>query len=570
MLERFVKSAVESPKFWARRGVFALRSRFYGSRVYGYLLNGRQPPFIAISPEDPRPGSIDIGNELFRGVYRFAGETIHAPNEAPWAVGGGSPDWQREAHGFAWLRHFEACGGDAAGRQVRLYVKDWLTRYDQWHPLAWEPAVIGRRLISWAAASETILAGNDVVFRSLVLNSLARQVRHLGRSVGDASPGPARMTAAIGYAIGTLALTEGDKPLGKALSMVEEEIARQVLVDGGTITRNPSDLVFLLEDFVLLRDTLTRSQSEIPMKLISAIDRIAPMIRFFRHGDGGLALFNGSFEETLEPIAGILARAEAPGKPVNNAVHSGFQRLKAGRALVLMDTGSPKTRYPDSRHHAGLLSFEMSFGKDRLIVNCGASESRAGELFDLARSTAAHSTLTLNNTNAMDLTEHGGLLALPPVVKAERHDEKGNVWIDAHHEGYRAQYGLIHRRRLYLGAGGGDLRGEDILTASGKPPTSPLPFDVRFHLHPDVDVSILGDGQAALLRLSRGAGWTFKVRGGALKLDESLYLGRRGEVRRSEQLVVSGATDGEKVAVNWSFTRVGGPGKASDAPEGEG
>ena len=71
-------------------------------------------------------------------------------------------------------------------------------------------------------------------------------------------------------------------------------------------------------------------------------------------------------------------------------------------------------------------------------------------------------------------------------------------------------------------------------------------------------------------RLSRGAGWTFKVRGGALKLDESLYLGRRGEVRRSEQLVVSGATDGEKVAVNWSFTRVGGPGKASDAPEGEG
>ena len=157
-----------------------------------------------------------------------------------------------------------------------------------------------------------------------------------------------------------------------------------------------------------------------------------------------------------------------------------------------------------------------------------------------------------------------------PVVKAERHDEKGNVWIDAYHEGYRAQYGLIHRRRIYLGSGGGDLRGEDILTASGKPSAAPLPFDVRFHLHPDVDVSILGDGQAALLRLARGAGWTFKVRGGALKLDESLYLGQRGEVRRSEQLVVSGAIDGGQATVNWSFTRVGGPGQASDAPEGEG
>ena len=69
--------------------------------------------------------------------------------------------------------------------------------------------------------------------------------------------------------------TEGDKPLSRALSLVADEISRQVLVDGGTITRNPSDLVFLLEDLVLLRDVLTRSQSEIPMPLISAIDRIA-------------------------------------------------------------------------------------------------------------------------------------------------------------------------------------------------------------------------------------------------------------------------------------------------------
>ncbi len=568
MLERFVKSAMQPPKSWAQRGRTALREKFYATRLYGYLLKGRQPATVAVVPDDPRQGAVDTGNELFRGLYHFAGETINAPNEAPWAVAGGSLDWLREAHGFAWLRHFEACGGDAAARQIRLYVKDWLARFDQWDPLAWEPAVIGRRLISWTIASQTILTGNDLIFRSHVLNSMARQTRHLARSAHEAPAGPPRMTAVIGLAVAVLGLEEGEKSLARALGMVEEEIERQILVDGGTITRNPSDLVLLLEDLVLLRDALKKAKGDVPIPLVTAIDRLAPMIRFFRHGDGKLALFNGSFEETLEPIAGILARAEAPGKPVMNATHSGFQRLKSGRALVIMDSGVIKMRSAARRHHAGLLSFEMSFGKDRLIVNCGAAESRSGQLFDLARSTAAHSTLVVNNTNSLDLD--GLAQSTPPAVKSERHDERGNVWIDASHEGYRAQYGLIHRRRLYLGTGGGDLRGEDILTVAGKPLGAPLPFDVRFHLHPDVDVSILGDGQAALLRLPRGAGWTFKVRGGVLKLDESLYLGQRGEVRRSEQMVVSGAIDDDTATVNWSFSRIGGPGQASDAPEGEG
>ena len=570
MLERFVKLGMEPPKIWAHRGVNALRERFYATGLYDYLLRGRHPVAIAVAPEDLRAGSPDTGNELFRGTYRFAGETISAPNEAPWSVDGGSPDWLREAHGFAWIRHFEACGGEAAGRQVRLYVKDWLTRFDHWHPIAWEPAVTGRRIISWTAASPTILGGGDFVFRSLVLNSLARQARHLSRAASEAPAGPPRMTAAIGLAVAGLSLPDADKQLARGMAMVEDELGREVLVDGGIVTRNPSDLLALLEDLVMLRDALRRAHAETPVSLINAIDRIAPMIRFFRHGDGKLALFNGSFEETLEPIAGILAHAEAPGKPVDNAVHSGFQRLKSGRALVLMDTGAPKTRVAAGTPHAGLLSFEMSFGKDRLIVNCGASESRAGELFDLARSTAAHSTLVVNNTNALDLTAAGLILSAPPQIKADRHEERGHVWVDAWHDGYRAQYGLTHRRRLYLGSGGGDLRGEDILSVTGKPLTAPLPFDVRFHLHPDVDASILGDGQAALLRLPRGAGWTFKVRGGALKLDESLYLGERGQVRRSEQMVVSGAIDGDKATVNWSFTRIGGPGPASDKPEGEG
>ena len=43
------------------------------------------------------------------------------------------------------------------------------------------------------------------------------------------------------------------------------------------------------------------AQRQPPPALTTAIERMAPALRALRHGDGGLALFNGSKEETPRP-----------------------------------------------------------------------------------------------------------------------------------------------------------------------------------------------------------------------------------------------------------------------------
>ena len=113
---------------------------------------------------------------------------------------------------------------------------------------------------------------------------------------------------------------------------------------------------------------------------------------------------------------------------------------------------------------------------------------------------------------------------------------------------------MIHRRRLYLAANGGDLRGEDSLAGAGQ-----RKFAVRFHLHPTVTASLAQDGESVLLRLGDGGGWRFRASGGATGLQESVYLGLEGETRRTNQIVVSGAALNGEALVKWAITQTNNP-----------
>ncbi len=129
--------------------------------------------------------------------------------------------------------------------------------------------------------------------------------------------------------------------LERGLRQLARETDAQLLPDGGHVERSPRAQLGALEALIAARAALVARQAEVPPALQSAIDRAAPMLRFFRHGDGALALFNGADEETAETVERVLAHAEARGRAPHSAPHVGFQRLQAGRSLVIVDTGAP-------------------------------------------------------------------------------------------------------------------------------------------------------------------------------------------------------------------------------------
>ncbi|MGB8274610.1 MAG: heparinase II/III family protein [Alphaproteobacteria bacterium] len=561
------------------RVIANVRDLVFALPVYPYTLMGPTPRGLAVVPPDPWPGVAARGSAILQGEFDFGDERVTG-DAALWESPHGR-HWDEQFHGFGWIADLHMVGNDAARQRARKLVSDWIDHNARWSRTAWRGDVLGRRVVAWLGQYDFFCASGDDSFRARVMASLTGQVRHLSRSLPGDLDGAPLLTATKGLVYAGACLPGRESWLSIALKILDHELPRQIRGDGGHFERSPSAQLSVLRDLVDVRTTLTAARRPVPDALQAAIDRMAPALRFFRHGDGALALFNDSREEEPWLIDTVLTRADARGKPLASMPHIGFQRLQSGRTLVIADTGVPaaisRAFDIEDRAHAGTLSFEMSAGKERMIVNCGAHHGGSLAWRRAQRMTAAHSTLTLADTSSAAFDDEGKLEFGPKTVTCRREEGDGNVLIEASHDGYVPRLGAFHKRRLFLAAGGEDFRGEDSLVpvvhgkivprdrpdgedskTAGREEERGLPFAVRFHLHPAVQASLIQNGAAVLLRLPSGAGWRLRASGARLSLEESVYLGAAGdEMRRSEQIVLSGwAAPGKTARVKWAFTRV--------------
>lgn len=510
------------------------------SPLYRFFLMGRAPQTLRLTPPDPWPGSAEAAVRVMRPDFDFS-------TDADSSARAGN-------HDFAWLRDLQSVGSDAARQRARELVTRWIERFGgRWSELAWQPDTMGERVVNWLSRYEFFAASADDGFRREMLASLTRQIAHLVRCAETGPKDARRLLALKGLVVGCVCLPGQDGRLLKALAGLCRELERQVHPDGGHVERSPSQHLAVLRDLVDIRATLVAGQHEVPGVLQMTIDRMAPALRAVRHGDGGLALFNGSTEEPAWMVDVVLNQADSRGKPPSSAPHSGFQRIAAGRCVVIMDSGAPAPAGFDALSHAGTLAFELSVGRERMIVNCGAwrndgDRASARAWREAGRMTAAHSALVVDDRNSSGLAEGGGLARRPPSVSCYRQEAGGEFLIDASHDGYKASSGLVHRRRLYLTSDGGDLRGEDTLTGKGGER-----FDIRFHLHPAVRVSKVRNKDSAVIRLASGDVWRFHAAGAALAVEDGIYFGAAGAIQETRQIVLSGGLRGDGAQVKWAL-----------------
>ena len=482
---------------------------------------------------------------------------VSAEGDLIWDKQGASREWRDELHAFQWLSDLRTLGGGAARRRARELVAGWCRRNRWWQAGTWDPGVLARRLAAWLGHYEFFGASADDELRARFFRALLRQLRHLDR-VADAAPDPIdRLAAAKALVMAGIALPEDAPRLSAGLRRLDRILARDFLADGGHAARSPAAQVQALRHLVDVRASLGAAGRAIPDALQAQIEALAGAVRFLRHGDGGLALFDGANEGESWLIDTLLAHAVPRAAQPLRLAGTGYDRLQAGRSVALMDTGSPPPPGFDANAHAGALAFEFSVGKERLIVNAGSAPASDAQARATTRGTSAHSTVEVEGADSVPLRRPGGLACVKGRVFAQREERDGAALIDARHDLYAVRFGVSLRRRLYLAPGGEDLRGEDTLVGPGV-----VGFAVRFHLHPDVSVTLLQGGTAALLRLPGGAGWRLRSAGAAMALADSVYWGE-GEAKRTQQVVLAGqaATGGETV-VKWALQREAKPREA--------
>ena len=527
---------------------------------------------LVIAPQDLRTADATRASEIYSGRFVFAGKVVVCEARSPFEVTPPSEDWAAGLFGFGWLRHLRAAESGITRANARALVDEWITLTSTHDPVAWRAEVMARRIISWLTQATLVLDNSDVRFYRRFIRSLTRQVRQLRHSVSGARDGVPRLQAVIALTYAALCMHGQARHIRAASKQLSEELARQILPDGGHISRNPGALIELLIDLLPLRQAFTSRNISPPPALLNAVDRMMPMLRFFRHGDGHFALFNGMGPTPTDVLTTILAYDDARGAPVANAPHSGYQRVEAAGTLILMDTGRPPTLALSQEAHAGCLSFELSAKLNRIVVNCGLPASSRESWRQMARSTAAHSTVTFNDVSSARFVESGSIKRMlqgmpiiggPNNVTVTREERDGAIVLRVSHDGYAESFGVIHQRALMLSLDGTRLDGEELFspTSGDAVPAGRDQFAVRFHLHPAVKANRLTDSHGAMLVLPNKEVWTFSAYEDRIDLEESVYLAGNDGPRRTVQLVIHGRA--RKVArVQWTFAHVA-PGSSS-------
>ncbi|MEA2943981.1 MAG: hypothetical protein QOD09_4510 [Bradyrhizobium sp.] len=535
-----------------------------GSVALSRLWPGRTDRLI-IAPHDLRTADATRAAEVYAGRFVFAGKIVTCHGRSVFDLEPPSEDWEVNLLGFGWLRHLRAADTAITRANARSLVDDWISNPNRKRPIGRRADVLARRVISLLSQAPLVLGDTDGKFYRRYLRGLTREIRYLRYTMLDIPDGVPRLQVLIALCYASLCLANQARHIRTATRKLSDELQRQILPDGGHISRNPGALIELLIDLLPLRQTFAARNVAPPPALLNAIDRMMPMLRFFRHGDGTFALFNGMSGTPTDLLATLLAYDDTHGAPMVNMPHTGYQRLDAGAMTVIMDTGPPPPPSVSHDAHAGCLSFELSSGPSRIVTNCGMPATGRDNWRVLARGTPAHSTLTYHGTSSCQFVELSAMKRLlqgspivsgPSNVESFREAVSNGMLLTASHDGYLAKFGVIHQRVLMVAHDGTRLDGEDTLNPApgGRIKGNEGDYALRFHLHPSVKASRLSDARGVMLVLPNRDVWTFEARDDKVELEDSVFLAGNDGPRRTAQIVIK--QDSRAVSsIRWSFVR---------------
>jgi len=531
--------------------------------LHALRLKGRFPLKLLGVPTDPVPGDARAGTAIRAGHFLHRGLKLPL-GELDFAALTVAPTFADYLHSFAWLRDLAATGSRADSAPIaEAVVRHWLgTHGETVSEPAWKADNTAWRILFWASHAPLILSSSDLVYRSAVLNHLARAARHLDRVADKTRPGTGQMVAWVGIVAASLLM-----PGGEPRQVFGEAGLRRVLetsfyADGGNISRSPQAQLDAIMALSMLARIYDMRRMEVPPFVQEVLARAVPALLGLVHSDGGMGSWQGSGATSAAYVQAIVDASGVRTRPLKQARDWGYQRLVANKVVLLADAAPPPIARVTEAGCASTLAFELSDGAERIVVNCGGAALTGATIpADLARglrTTAAHSTLILADSNSTAILANGSLGKGVTEVELDRRETPQGSRLEMSHDGYARRHGLIHRRLLILSPNGRELRGEDLLLPAPRSRRKgDKGFALRFHLGAHISASLTADKLGALLRINGGPLWQFRTSEGGLDIEQSLWVDGEGRPHPTEQLVVTGTAPAGGASIGWIFKHIG-------------
>ncbi|MBR0558566.1 heparinase II/III family protein [Neokomagataea sp. TBRC 2177] len=479
---------------------------------------------------DPWHGDAEQGARLVARHFRFDRKdydlTYGRVPLTAWPVGTWPEAARHWLYGFSWLRDLRALGSDEARLMARKMVGVWIAN-PPGGEVAEDACTTGMRLASWLSNHAFCLASADHQLQKKLMDRVLVEARTISALLPLKFCGWAELSALRGLLAAALAIPEQTGFMVRFLRYLPSALERILLPDGMVAERSPQAQYELVRELAEISMMFRAAQLRVPPLVETSLEKAVPVLRALCHGDGGLAVFNGSGEGDVRSVERVLAQGSRLKLIASNLTDGKFTRVALGKSLLIVDGGGPPIAGADQTAHAGTCSFEFSHLKDRIFVNCGSA--LLAPWAEALRASAAHNVLIPEDLSSSDFDRRGRVTRRPVHISCHHQTNGEGHWIDLSHDGYHPSLGATWKRQLYLGDNGEDLRGQDVLHSERA-----VSFVLRFHLHPNVIVT--QDDDDVIMHVGEKI-WRFRQRGGGLAVEPDVYLAR-DHVEPTRQIVV--------------------------------
>ncbi len=559
--------------------VHLMRRSFGGSADRRAVRNGAVGPVPSSMQFRPYPRSMGLseqGEDVAQGKLTLGGRPLVAPGPHPWDLSVPDRVMLEQLHGFVWLDDLAAIGNGAARRQAQAWTLAWIRRHSNGSGPGWTPQLAGRRATRWVFHGRLLTRALPPEDRQAVLECLSRHCGYIEARIDSDVAGLPRIEAATGLVHGALALGNRDKMLSETILTLGREAEESIDEAGAVTDRSPETLLQITTQLVWAARALEEAGRPVDPRHLAAIERAVPVLRALRLPSGLLPRYNDGGDGGAGKLDLMLADANVRAGRDQPALKTamGFGRLRGGKAMLVIDAGRPQRSAHTARTHAGTLGIEFHAGNQPLIINCGPGSRMSRDWARAARSTAFHSTMVLDRQSSSKFWKpglvtraFGELVEDGPkgVTFTSARDITGS-WLNASHDGYLDTLGLLHERKVFLGADGLSLFGEDSVS---QPDTTAkqtfakrlkglrglgLMSVVHFHIHPEVDVRQMREDKLFRLYLPTGETWVLRHSTAEATLEtSSIFLPGLSTPKPSRQIQLRGQIKTGSETLGWSL-----------------
>ena len=521
-----------------------IRKFYLNSNIYDKKISKTDDKDIIYKPSPHLLSSlIKYQNKKFR-IEDFSTDAIWGNNNLDFKE-------FKNLNSFYWFFSLDL---KSSKKTTQSIITNWIKNNNKYNN-SWDFDITAKRIIAWLSCHNLTYDDGDLIYRNNFNKIIKKQTNHLINEINQSKLIEDKLIGCASIILVGLSYNNEKNYLSFGSSLLKKISKLSLDNTGFPKTRNIKQLIFYLKYFILIREWFKESLMNVPEHIEETIFQLGKGYAFVSQNNKSYFLFNGNnILENLE-FDNYLKRL---GYKFKNDDHDfgGYSILKNKKICLIMDTGSsPHTKYSKD-YQAGALSFEIISNGKKLISNCGYYKKYNINFNQLSKSSAAQSTLVIDDNSSCKFhkIENSFLLKKGLKVLNKNNVYDQNYWkISASHDGYLKKYNSVHERQIEFYPEHMTFLGTDKIIK--KKTNNNYKFDIRFHVEPGVKLMKTQDNETILIELG-DEGWRFTCEKYDINIDNGLYFGKKNLYTENQNIFISGISSNQIDKIKWEIKKI--------------